>query len=186
MAFDSFTNLPSIAYEQSPSNQESINNEFMNKYMYTNIQKGTERVLDRLITEQTHEDFDISRRALMIIYPDPNKMAYNCLVKYCENESLIWNDLLIYVGEGRNGVNADQNFFDTLEGLNEKGRKYQWKLVKTCPLKPFGGHDNKGFERLFIFKRELSKTKQNFTNFVTHLGGAGAGGGAGGGGPSSS
>lgn len=163
MAFDSLTNLPSISYGQTASNHDSFHNEFINKYMYTSVQKGSERVLDRQITEQTHEDFDISRRALMIIYPDPSKMAYNSLVKYCENDSLIWNDLLIYVGEGRNGANADESFFDILEGLSEEGKKYQWRLVKTCPLKPFGGQNSKGFERLFIFKRDLNKPKQKYT-----------------------
>jgi hypothetical protein len=157
-AFDSMSNLPKIDF--SANN----NNEFVTKYLYQSIQKGTERVLDRYITEKTHQDFDISKHALMIIYPDPSKMAYQSLVKYSENHSLIWNDLFIYVGEGRHGANADHHFFDTLEGLNEEGKQYKWKLVKTCSLRPFGGHNSKGFERLFIFKRDLQQPKKRFAH----------------------
>jgi hypothetical protein len=159
-AFDSMANLPQIDFSQS-------SNELMTKYLFQSIQKGTDRVLDRYITEKTHEDFDISKHALMIIYPDPSKMAYQSLVKYSENHSLIWNDLFIYVGEGRHGANADHHFFDTLEGLNEAGKQYKWKLVKTCSLRPFGGHNGKGFERLFVFKRDLQQPKKRF---VQHAG----------------
>jgi hypothetical protein len=171
MAFDSFSNLPSINYQPSSSplpisssSSTLPSDEIISQLIFPSVQKGTERVLDRVITEQTHDDFNIAQRALMIIYPDPGKMAHQALIKYSENDSLVWNDLFIYVGEGRHGVNADPNFFDTLEGLNSEGKKYQWKLLHTCALKPFGGRDQKGFERLFIFRRELVKPKQRYVH----------------------
>jgi hypothetical protein len=168
MAFDSFSNLPSILYQSSSSPSSSSSplpsDDLISQFIFPSVQKGTARVLDRTITEQTHDDFNISRRALMIIYPDPGKMAYDSLIKYSENDSLFWNDLFIYVGEGRGGVNAENTFFDTLEGLNSEGKRYQWRLLHTCPLQPFGGQNKKGFERLFIFRRELAKPKQRYVH----------------------
>lgn len=158
LAFDSMTNLPTILSNPQENNNFSI-------YFYKSLHKGTEKILDRKITDYTHPEMNISKRALMIIYPDPNsQMAYNTLKKYSNNDTLILNDLFIYVGEGRNGANASKEFFDTLEGLNEEGKRYKWKLVYTCKLNPFGGNDNKGFERLFIFKRDLKKPKNNYLN----------------------
>ena len=153
------TNLPSLPNITTTDEEKNILN-----YIYPSVQKGTERILDRQVTDYTHPEMNLSKRALMLIYPNPNtQMAYNTLVKYSNNESLIWNDVFIYVGEGRNGANGTKEFFDVLEGINEKGKLYKWKLVYTCKLNPFGG-PNKGFERLFIFKRDLKKPKVKYVN----------------------
>eukprot|EP00418_Pyrodinium_bahamense_P055203 CAMPEP_0179168408 /NCGR_PEP_ID=MMETSP0796-20121207/82838_1 /TAXON_ID=73915 /ORGANISM="Pyrodinium bahamense, Strain pbaha01" /LENGTH=84 /DNA_ID=CAMNT_0020871165 /DNA_START=1 /DNA_END=251 /DNA_ORIENTATION=+ len=55
-------------------------------------------------------------RALLLVYPNPGPMAYNCLRNYSGNT-------LVYVGEGRGGVNGDDAFFDLLGE--------EWKLVSV-------------------------------------------------------
>lgn len=166
MAFDSMTNLPSITTnDNSTSSENLLAVDTMKNYVYSATQKGTEQILGRQVTDYTHPEMNISKRALMIIYPDErSQMAHNSLVKYSNNDSLIWNDLFIYVGEGRNGANGTKEFFDLLEGVSERGKMYKWKLVYTCKLNPFGGYNQKGFERLFIFKRELKKPKMKYVH----------------------
>merc|ERR1712039_296311 len=46
-------------------------------------------------------------RSLLLVYPNPGPMARRCLDNYT-------GDTLVYVGEGRGGVNADDAFFDAL------------------------------------------------------------------------
>ena len=58
-------------------------------------------------------------------------------------------DCFIYVGEGRNGCNANHAFFDELESS-------EWDLEKVVHLKSFGG---KGFEKLFVWRR-VNKSKK--------------------------
>ena len=56
-------------------------------------------------------------------------------------------NLVIYVGEGRDGANGDDEFFDLLTKTGE------WILVKEMDvLRPPG---NKGYEQLFILQRKL-------------------------------
>jgi hypothetical protein len=50
-------------------------------------------------------------------------------------------DLLLYVGEGRGGYNADRRFFDALEA--------RWRVKRVVKLAPFRG----GYERLYLLKR---------------------------------
>jgi hypothetical protein len=53
-------------------------------------------------------------RVLLLVYPPPGSMAALALDAY-RNVDPIWNDTIIYVGEGRGGVNADDMFSDMLE-----------------------------------------------------------------------
>ena len=62
-------------------------------------------------------------------------MATLCLQQYRGKR-------LLYVGEGRGGVNAQPDFFDLLEA--------EWTVETTMPLEPFP----ECFERLFILKRK--------------------------------
>ena len=61
-------------------------------------------------------------------------MANACLAAYK-------GGVLLYVGEGRGGVNADNAFFDTLER--------EWYCEKVVLLDPFP----ECFERLFVMRR---------------------------------
>ena len=81
-------------------------------------------------------------RILLLVYPSPNDpMAVDAMRAYAAVSPL--NDTVVYVGEGRGGANADDDFFDYLESG-------EWILCKILPVQSFGG---KGFEKLYIFKR---------------------------------
>lgn len=74
------------------------------------------------------------RRALLLVYPPPGPMATKCLDLYA-------GDVLVYVGEGRGGVNADAPFFDALS----RG----WEVRRVVELDPFP----QCFERMFVLTR---------------------------------
>ena len=73
-------------------------------------------------------------RILLICYPDPSDMAQRCLDAYR-------GDTLLYVGEGRGGVNANKAFFDALEA--------DWKCEVIERMDPFP----QCFERFYILTR---------------------------------
>lgn len=73
-------------------------------------------------------------RVLLLCYPDPSGMAQQCLDAYK-------GDTLLYVGEGRGGVNANAAFFDTLE------RDWECQIVEE--MDPFP----QCFERFFVLTR---------------------------------
>lgn len=93
------------------------------------VERGNEEVLLRS---------GVYRRALLLVYPPPGPMAASCLEKYS-------GDTVIFVGEGRGGVNADEAFFDALDEGNSK----RWCLVHTEALLPFPG----GCERMYVFQQ---------------------------------
>jgi len=72
------------------------------------VQQGNEAVAAK------HTD-----RALLLVYPNPGPMAVRCLENYR-------GETLVYVGEGRGGVNGDDSFFDRL------GR--EWSLDSTVAV----------------------------------------------------
>lgn len=74
-------------------------------------------------------------RTLFLCYPPDNDMAIKCLCEYK-------GKYLVYVGEGRGGVNASPAFFDTLDA--------DWELVETHKLAPFA----RCYERMFVLKRK--------------------------------
>lgn len=78
-------------------------------------------------------------RSLLLVYPNPGPMAHQCLNNYQGNT-------LVYVGEGRGGVNADENFFDLLAGG-------EWTLVKTEAVDTLPDC----YERLYILRRSQPK-----------------------------
>merc|ERR1712060_332038 len=73
-----------------------------------------------LIGSVSHGDEDVVRehsdRSLLLVYPNPGPMACKCLENYR-------GSTLVYVGEGRGGVNGDDLFFDMLRD--------EWKLQRT-------------------------------------------------------
>ncbi|KAK3276193.1 hypothetical protein CYMTET_15718 [Cymbomonas tetramitiformis] len=72
-------------------------------------------------------------RALFICYPE-GEMANKCLDKYS-------GEYLLYVGEGRGGVNANDAFFDMLER--------DWVCEKIVEVRPFP----ECFEKLYVMRR---------------------------------
>ncbi|QDZ21598.1 hypothetical protein HOP50_06g41250 [Chloropicon primus] len=89
------------------------------------VHRGDERVLDSWLLQD---------RTLLVVYPE-GKLLERCLRHYR-------GDVLIYVGEGRGGVNGGTSLFDLLEA--------EWDVVKVLPVKPFEG----GHERLWVCRRK--------------------------------
>ncbi|CAE7481917.1 unnamed protein product, partial [Symbiodinium pilosum] len=73
-------------------------------------------------------------RTLLLVYPPPGPMAIRCLTSYT-------GDVLLYVGEGRGGVNGDNAFFDALS--------MGWKLEETIELDALPG----SYEKLYLLRR---------------------------------
>jgi len=71
---------------------------------------------------------------LFLCYPPPGGMAHNCLQLYRGRT-------LLYIGEGRGGVNASPDFFDHLER--------RWDVRSVEDLDPYPG----GCERLWVLDR---------------------------------
>ncbi|EDQ88739.1 uncharacterized protein MONBRDRAFT_8776 [Monosiga brevicollis MX1] len=75
-------------------------------------------------------------RTLLLVYPPDSDMAQRALDRYKGR-------YLIYVGEARGGVNANEEFFDTLEA--------DWDCVHRENLAPF----SRCYERLYVFRRAV-------------------------------
>ncbi|CAM9759726.1 unnamed protein product [Ectocarpus sp. 6 AP-2014] len=73
-------------------------------------------------------------KTLLLVYPPPGDMALRCLQEYR-------GDTLAYVGEGRGGANASDEFFDGLDA--------EWDVENILDLDPFP----QCFERLFLLRR---------------------------------
>ena len=66
------------------------------------------------------------------------------------------NDIVIYVGEGQGGANANDDFFDYFLGIsnnntNNNNSSGSWVLEKVMSVKTCPG--DKGYEKLFILRR---------------------------------
>lgn len=101
-------------------------------------------------------------RVLLLVYPPPGPMAFETVQSYLNSSpgysGSYQNDTVVYVGEGRGGANANDEFFDLIlggdntiqhnEGSTKKGHWVLEKVmnVHTCP----GG---KGYEKMFVFQR---------------------------------
>lgn len=80
-------------------------------------------------------------KTLLLVYPPPDDMALRCLQEYR-------GDALVYVGEGRGGVNACDDFFDRLDA--------EWEVVTVMELDPFP----QCFEKLFVLRRNRVQDKR--------------------------
>eukprot|EP00904_Undaria_pinnatifida_P001219 jgi/Undpi1/11098/HiC_scaffold_30.g13396.m1 len=74
-------------------------------------------------------------KALLLVHPAPGDMALRCLREFR-------GDTFVYVGEGRGGANANDDFFDGLDA--------EWEASSILELDPFP----QCFERLFILRRK--------------------------------
>lgn len=68
-------------------------------------------------------------------------MALDAVEQYASASNM--NDTVVYVGEGRGGANANEDFFGYFE-------RNGWVLVKVMKVKPLG---SKGYESLYILRR---------------------------------
>ena len=108
-----------IAYDHVPSHESTLPG-----HSGTVLLGGIEKISE-------HPD-----RTLFLCYPDPSDMAKQCLDNYK-------GEFLIYVGEGRGGVNANDDFFDKLE--------LEWSVKVVENMDPFP----QCFERFYILQRRL-------------------------------
>ena len=81
-------------------------------------------------------------RVLLLVYPPPGKMALDATEQYASASDM--NDMVIYVGEGRGGANANDDFFDYLESTG-------WVLMSVMKVKSLG---SKGYEQLYVLRRQ--------------------------------
>jgi hypothetical protein len=94
--------------------------------------------------ESVLQQWQCRGRVLLLVFPPPSDMAVKAAVAYVDVSSPGSNDdIIVYVGEGRGGANADDAFFDLMESGD-------WILVQVLPVKSFG---EKGFEKLYVLKR---------------------------------
>lgn len=73
-------------------------------------------------------------KSLLLVYPPPGETALRCLREYR-------GDALAYVGEGKGGVNASDEFFENLDA--------EWEVTSVLDLDPF----SECFERLYLLRR---------------------------------
>ncbi|CAM9150636.1 unnamed protein product [Choristocarpus tenellus] len=86
-------------------------------------------------------------KTLLLVYPPEGDMALRCVHEY-------EGDLVVYVGEGRGGVNACTEFFDLMES--------EWVAEVVMDLDPFP----QCFERLYVLCRKSMPPKGNFSSLV--------------------
>lgn len=105
------------------------------------IHKGQKWITDYIKMDAAEAARKYSDRILMIIWPPPsNNMAFRALSAYT-------GDYLIYIGDGAQGITANDDFFNTLYE--------EWTILKSHDLNPvaFVYHDG-----IDIYQRNTSKS----------------------------
>lgn len=74
-------------------------------------------------------------KKLLLVYPPAGDLALRCVQEY-------QGDQFVYVGEGRSGMNANEEFFDKLDA--------EWEPTTILELDPFP----QCFERLYVLRRK--------------------------------
>ena len=91
-------------------------------------------------------------RVLLLVCPPPGSMALEVVKQYTK---FVGNDIVIYVGEGVGGANANDEFFDFFlnhQSKEEDEIKDKWVLLESIDVEDVLG-GGKGFEKLFTLKR---------------------------------
>ena len=128
-AYDTMTELPLSAdiYRRTQPAHD---------YFYPKVQecKNAYQVMEQPLNQG---------RLLLLVFPSPGPMSLDTLKAYVATGD--HHDTIVYVGEGREGANASNEFFDYLE-------EHHWILTKVLPVKSFG---NKGYEKMFLLTRPV-------------------------------
>lgn len=130
MAFDDYSSLPlsPAIYHRGTKPARD--------HFYPNVRQANyERALSSM---------DTQNRVLLLVFPPPGPLARLTVQKYTSRFGGKWNDIVIYVGEGIGGVNADESFFSMFEDGS-------WVLLHCIDLPSSVG--GKGYEKLFVFQR---------------------------------
>ena len=130
VAYDNFSALPLPAGDDDDAAEaEAIGGgERNSSRSTTGVIHGSESVLS---------SSSMKCRTLLVVYPEGDLLE-RCLMQYT-------GDVLLFVGEGRGGVNGSNHLFDTLER--------DWQVLKVLPVKPFEG----GYERLWVCRRRRKR-----------------------------
>ena len=101
-----------------------------------------DRVRKMETTEATLRQWSCRGRILLLVYPSPGSMALDTIKAYVAMGEE--NDMVVYVGEGRGGCNANDELFEYFESNQE------WILLDVLPgvAQPGG----KGFENMYILQ----------------------------------
>jgi hypothetical protein len=126
--------------------------------------KFTQPAKDNFFSVQTMDGVDAVKliknrgRLLLLVYPPPGDMALEVVKSYAEFPG---NDLLVFVGEGIGGANANTGLFDFLKSIDDNGNA--WVLLEKIdvPDVPGGG---KGLEQVFIFQKIKILSGKNTCN----------------------
>jgi hypothetical protein len=92
-------------------------------------------------------------RILLLVYPPSmSDMAYCAVKAYDEvhGNDPTTEPILVYIGEGRNGMNGNQEFFDYIEDP-----KHHWSIRQVMNVRSFG---SKGYEKMYVLTKT---TKQS-------------------------
>jgi hypothetical protein len=134
LAYDDMSELPLDARIYNDRTQP------YHDFFYSQVRKSHS-------VESVLQQWQCRSRVLLLVFPPPGDMAFHAASTYVD-VSPVFNDTIVYVGEGRGGANADDAFFDLVESGD-------WVLVKVMPVQSFG---DKGFEKLYVLKRVASGT----------------------------
>ena len=130
LAFDDYSSIPlSLSLYH-------VNTKPSNAFFYPDVKRGGAEIFNHPKLQNY-----LKGRVLLMVFPGPDSMAKDTLRSYMEVGPM--NDTLVYVGEGREGVNGDSEFFDMLENGD-------WILIKQIDVVPFGDY---GFEKMWVMKR---------------------------------
>lgn len=106
-------------------------------YFYNNVRKSVQ-ISDAL------RPWGSRGRVLLLVFPPPGDMALEAVKEYTRI-SEEYNDTIVYVGEGKGGVNANEGFFDFFLSNEDWILVGVWDLPRISP--------EKGFEKCFCFRR---------------------------------
>ena len=106
------------------------------EHFHANIQKSS--------NVEAIRKWETRGRVLLLVYPPPGPMAIESVQAYVDVYAE-GNDTVVYVGEGRGGANANDEFFDYFcsDGA--------WVVENVMAVKPSPG--GKGYEKLFVLRR---------------------------------
>ena len=138
MAYDDMSSLP-LSPRIYHSKTKPAHDNF-----YANVRKSNHT--------QALQSWESRGRVLLIVFPPPGPMAVETAREYVRLDEER-NDTVVYVGEGRGGANADEEFFSFFESG-------EWVLDTVLQVgRDVDGLTGKGFEKLFCFKR-ISKIRE--------------------------
>ena len=140
LAFDDMTELPLSTDIYHKYTQPA------HDYFFSKVQQCTD-------VSSALRRWECRGRVLMLVYPPPGIMALETIKSYVGMGPE--NDMVVYVGEGRGGSTANDEFFDYLESG-------EWALldIKDVETQPGG----KGYEKLFVFQHITVSADVNDTN----------------------